>query len=144
MVVLYCSIDIKHIYFLCYILPTTIRGDYLEIILMSNMSFPGMYHSGICPAQLNSLLSSLNLPHLRQILIRRQCDETCLRGLEGYGRGGVFVQHRCVFLFVFQYYGIVSKYCLTKMWFKVFISYTYFYWGWYRGVNCIWRFYLVR
>lgn len=39
------------------------------------MSFPGMYHSGIGPTQLNNLLSSLNLPHISESLIRRRCDE---------------------------------------------------------------------
>ena len=90
---------------------------------MNYMSFPGMYHSGIGPTQLNNLFSSLNLPHISESLIRRRCDEigpvlenladaSAAKALE---EKGAFVQNRCVFLFMFLYNGIVSRYCLTNI-----------------------------
>ena len=101
---------------------------------MNNMSFSGMFHSGIGPIQLNNLLSSLNLPHISESLLRRRCDEIgpVLENLADAAleEEGAFVQNRCVFLFMFLYNSIVSRYCLTNIWLKGFMSDTYFYWEW--------------
>ena len=105
---------------------------------MNNMSFSGMFHSRIGPTQLNNLLSSLNLPHISKSLIRRRCDEigpvlenladaSAAKALE---EEGAFVKNRFVFLFMFLYNSFVSRYCLTNIWLKGFMSDTYFYWEW--------------
>ena len=94
---------------------------------MNNMSFPGMFHSGIGPTQLNNLLSSLYLPHISESLIRRRCDEigpvlenladaSAAKALE---EEGAFVQNRCVFLFMFLYNGIVSKCYLSHVYLHI-------------------------